>query len=229
MKPIISFCSQCKGRKHHIEKTLLHNLSILENVDGTDFVLLDFDSPDGLEEYILENFQKYLKSGKLKYHKIHNQPYYYQSAVKNLSHNLSTGENMVNVDADNYLSKEYVSKVIDVFKENKNVFIFTITTDPNDFNLYGRIGISRNIFELIKGYDEFFEHWGGEDTDLIRRVKNLSKEMKINIVKLSSKNVGTFEPHERNQRKQFRTEKVNIYESPKKITSRYYGKFGKSK
>lgn len=226
MKPLISFCSQCKGRKIHLEQTLLHNLKLIENYDDIDFVLLDFDSPDGLEEWIhTPIFEKYLKNGKLKYFKEENQPYYYQSAVKNLSHHLSTGKNIVNVDADNFLSDEYIKTIHRHFSENKNTVIFISTENPEHEDLFGRIGISRNVFELIHGYDEIFEWWGGEDHDLLRRVEQLRHEMDLTLIKVNSEICGRTIQHEKSMRRQFRTEKTNTLLSPKKISSRYFGKF----
>jgi hypothetical protein len=223
MKPLISFCSQCKGRKHHLKKTLHHNLSCIEEYDECDFVLLDFDSPDGLEEWVKTNFKDYLESGKLKYHKVENQPHYFQSAVKNLSHHLSTGKNVINIDADNFMSISYVLIAIKEFKKYPNSTIVTETPNKKDYDLFGRIGMSRKIFDLVKGYDECFEHWGGEDHDILRRIHNLSEQMDIHEVGVSAKIAGHAIIHGAIARAEYRTEITTRYLPPNKITSRYYG------
>ena len=50
----VSFCTTCKGRLWQLEQTLPNNLKILD--DYSEIVLLDYQSPDGLKNYIFDNF-----------------------------------------------------------------------------------------------------------------------------------------------------------------------------
>ena len=62
---MISFCITVLNRLHQVKKTLEINLS---NNDPKycEFILIDFNSTDGLKDYIYNNFQNELKSGYLK-------------------------------------------------------------------------------------------------------------------------------------------------------------------
>ena len=50
----LSFCITCMNRFNQISKTLLTNLNDNKN-EKVEFVLVDFNSSDGLKEYILNN------------------------------------------------------------------------------------------------------------------------------------------------------------------------------
>lgn len=209
MKPLISFCSQCKGRTHHLKLTLLNNLQAIARYSNLDYVLLDFDSNDGLLKWIKSDvFKPYFDADILKYFRVNNQPYYLQSAVKNLSHRLSTGINLINVDADNSLSNIYVDSVVDLFANNKHIVVRAQThisdeTDEEDqiyLGAYGRIGMSRDLYDVIHGYDEIFKHWGGEDADLLFRLKNLSKVRDLNIIEIPRHKLGNVIIHNNAER-----------------------------
>lgn len=49
--------------------------------------------------------------------------------------------------------------------------------DRFEGEIHPSLGVSRTVFyKLIRGYDEFFEVWGGEDRDLMRRLMALGLE-----------------------------------------------------
>ena len=56
----ISFCITCMNRLKHLQETLEKN--ILDNflVDEVEFVVLDYNSQDGLEEWIAQSMMKYI-------------------------------------------------------------------------------------------------------------------------------------------------------------------------
>ena len=49
---MISFCTVCKGRLWQLKQTIFHNLNQLES--DCELVLLDYQSPDGLEQHPLD-------------------------------------------------------------------------------------------------------------------------------------------------------------------------------
>ena len=53
----IAFCTTCKNRTQHLEKTLPQNLA--DNADFKDcvFIVLDYDSRDHLLQFLRENHQ----------------------------------------------------------------------------------------------------------------------------------------------------------------------------
>lgn len=57
-------------RLFHLKKTLLKNIKNNITYPHLEFVLLDYNSQDGLEEWVVENCKEYLENGILKYHRI---------------------------------------------------------------------------------------------------------------------------------------------------------------
>ena len=64
----ISYCTTCKGRLWQLKQTLPTNIQST-NAE-IEIVLLDYHSQDGLQEYILKNYQEYLADGRLRYYQL---------------------------------------------------------------------------------------------------------------------------------------------------------------
>ena len=144
----ISFCTTCKGRLWQLRQTIEHNLALLDN--ASDIVLLDYQSPDGLEDYILTKFDYQLQTGKLKYFKMVDDYAYTCSYAKNVVHRLSTGDILFNLDGDNYLHPDLFLELRNL-KENE--WLIPKCSSMLDGS-YGRIGYHRQTFFDICGYDE---------------------------------------------------------------------------
>src|SRR4051794_18097701 len=119
-KPTVSICTVSMNRLHHIQKTLPVNLK--ENDDsGINFILLDYNSNDGLEEYIRYNFYQEIKSGKLVYYRYKQALSFHRSHSKNMAFRLADGDILCNVDADNYAGPSFGKFVQDTFTTQSNV------------------------------------------------------------------------------------------------------------
>src|SRR4051812_49289287 len=87
LKKKLSFCITCKNRFHQISETLPVNLADnATDVDDVEFVLLDFDSRDGLKEWVINNFQSELESGYLKFLFTDAVPNWHAAIAKNTAH-----------------------------------------------------------------------------------------------------------------------------------------------
>ena len=97
----LSFCITCMNRFNQISKTLLTNLNDNKN-EKVEFVLVDFNSSDGLKEYILNNkdFEKYLNTKQLRYFSTKELIHWHASIAKNTAHKLAKGKYVVNLDCD---------------------------------------------------------------------------------------------------------------------------------
>ena len=80
----ISFCITCMNRLKHLQETLEKN--ILDNflVDEVEFVVLDYNSQDGLEEWIAQSMMKYIEMGILVYYRTTEPAYYRRSHSRNM-------------------------------------------------------------------------------------------------------------------------------------------------
>jgi hypothetical protein len=169
----ISFCTVSMNRLHHLIQTLPANITNNKNYPNIEFILLDYNSSDGLESYIKSNFLTYIKDGTLVYYKTFTPQYFHRSHSRNLVFKLASGELICNIDADNFTGKNFAHYINDVFKGEKNIFLTTIDIRGNnhDKDVLGRICIKKQSFLNIKGYDERMANYGFEDYDFINRLE----------------------------------------------------------
>ena len=177
------------NRLYHIKKTLIKNIKNNISYSKVEFVLLDYNSKDGLEDWVYQNCKEYLDSGILKYHKTTDPLYFHMSDAKNLVHNLAKGDILCNLDADNFTNKNFAFYLNFNFRANKNIIMLN-TLSINHFGVSdfgGRIGISKENFIKLNGYDQDFIGWGYEDVDFKHRAFEIGlKPIKIQSYFLKS-------------------------------------------
>ena len=61
----MSFCIVCMNRVHQLKETLLKNINDNGDYDNLEFTILNYNSLDGMDEWLKENMQIYLSSGKI--------------------------------------------------------------------------------------------------------------------------------------------------------------------
>lgn len=174
----VFFCTTCKGRAQHIERTLPRNLA--DNADYPHFkiVLVDYNSGDHLQEYIERNHRAELDSGRLVVYSTREPGPFRMSHAKNLAHRLAIREGadvLVNMDADNWAAPGFARWVAEQFEKGEE-FLWTNAKSVCGRarqGLAGRIVLSRNLFLEVGGYDERFRDWAPEDEDLKLRVRRI--------------------------------------------------------
>ena len=170
------------GRRHHLEQTLLKNIE--DNLPtkagdpSVEFVLVDYNSKDGLREWVENNaaLKPYLENGTLVYARYPDAPYFHHAHAKNIAHRLATGDVVCNVDADNFTGKGFARYLAKEFAGGKHAFVhpsFSLLKGlPIERSgISGRIALLRKDFIALGGYSEtrFKKGWGGEDADFLMR------------------------------------------------------------
>jgi hypothetical protein len=122
----VAFCITCKGRLQHIKQTLLKNLA--DNKDSNAvFILLNYNSNDGLTEYVLENHAAELESGQLVLYTYTPPDKFHMAHAKNMAHRLGIIEGadiLVNLDADNYTGPRFADYIIEKFNTYSHIFLW---------------------------------------------------------------------------------------------------------
>lgn len=127
--------------------------------ENSDIVLLDYHSPDGLEEYILSLFDYELQTGKLKYFKMVEDYAYTSAYAKNVVHKLAGGDFLFNLDGDNFINGNLFDE-IRALKDNE----WLVPKKSKELEgSYGRLGYSRQLFWDVRGYDETIVGMLGDD------------------------------------------------------------------
>ncbi|MEJ5052793.1 glycosyltransferase [Sphingobacterium sp. MYb382] len=168
----LSFCITCKNRINQIKRTLPKNLADNYSMKHKiDFVLIDFDSTDGLQDWLINNFEKEINEGYLKYYWTDQLPEWHLSIAKNTAHILAKGDILVNLDCDNYTGKNGGKFVLEhMLKYGIESIIFHQFSNTFGDGSCGRIAVSRKNFLSIGGYNEDFHPMGYQDIDIIIRL-----------------------------------------------------------
>lgn len=159
--PSVSYCTLAKNRRWQLELTLEANLCYLQG-HSAELVVLDWESTDGLRDWILKRFEPELHKGILKYRHCHSRASFNINIGKNFAHRLGTGRVLFNLDADNFAEGTF-STLRDLSED--------AVLGCKEFlrGTYGRIGMYRTKFMSLGGYDECFLPVGHGDMDLLAR------------------------------------------------------------
>lgn len=170
MSKRISFCTIAMNRTHHIAKTLPINLADNEDFDNCEFVLLDYNSTDGLEDFVRSYLKRYIDNGRLVYFRTDLPQYFRRGHALNSAMRLSSGDIICNIDADNYTGRGFARYIHQVFKNNDSIFL-TPDLEKHGRDVCGRVCLLRKNFLKIGGYDEQIENWGHDDDDIKNRLR----------------------------------------------------------
>ncbi|MEM9024502.1 MAG: sulfotransferase, partial [Bacteroidota bacterium] len=167
--PRISFCIACMGRLSHIQATLKQNLDDNARYARCEFVLLDYNSPDGMEDWVQTNFSEYLEEGRLVYCRTTEPAHFQHAHARNLALQLGSGEILVNVDADNFTGPDFAFYLAEAM-QHRDQFACGITAYRHGFGSFGRVAVWREQFHAVNGYDEGMSGYGYEDDDFYSRL-----------------------------------------------------------
>ena len=177
------------GRLCHLRQTLPSNLETIKDLTGFDFVLVNYNSQDGMDEWVKTNCQPVIQLGILNYYRTIEPKFYHSSHAKNVAHRLGSGDILINLDADNFLSTEYC----DALKQHQEQDLI-LRGGPRS---QGLVSLPKTLFYELGGYDETLVSWGNDDTDLVRRAQAFKN---IALIYLSKKNQTSAIKHSNTER-----------------------------
>lgn len=157
------------NRLAHIKQTLPTNLQ-QNRSPSIQFLILDYSSSDGLEQYLRGNFKDEVNEGSLVYYRYDGATSFNHSHSRNLAFRLASNDIVCNLDADNYAGQDFGRYVQNIFRKNENT---CLTGLLNRFrgDASGKLVVSKRKFLAVNGYDEHFEGYGYEDFDLVNRLQ----------------------------------------------------------
>lgn len=167
----ISFCTTVMNRLYHLKETLPSNLNDCLDETDAEFIILDYNSDDGLNDWMVENFSKFEQ--KVKYFHTTEPQFYNRSHSRNMVFRLANGDIFINLDADNFIGKGFCQFIKSTFKKDINCYICPNPDALSD--TFGKIAFAKEDFYAINGYDESIEDYGFEDIDFKNRIRALGK------------------------------------------------------
>ena len=161
------------NRLMHLRETLPANIDGNKHHPNVEFVVLDYNSRDGMEDWIRSHMYEYIESGLLKYYKTYDPVHFHMSHSRNMAFRLASGNVICLVDADNYTGAGYAEWVDTIFTgHGTNTIITTISKDHmlGNGDTAGRLCFGREVLYRAKGFDESLVGYGVEDLDLANRL-----------------------------------------------------------
>ena len=168
----VSLCITCMNRLFHLKETIEQNIQDNASYPNIEFVLIDYNSQDGLEDYVKANLMPYIDKGILNYYKTKEPRKFHASYAKNLSHALAKGEVICNLDGDNFTGKDFAFYLNYMFNQKGENNIYQFFKRPL-WGTVGRLSFYRDNFFKLGGYDEDLLPIGHEDLDLVNRAREM--------------------------------------------------------
>lgn len=154
------------GRLSDLAKTLPQNLSDNAGYPELEFVILDYNSTDGLGAWIGSEMRHEINSGRLVYVRTDEPTVYSMTHSRNMAFRVATGEVVCNVDADNFTSVGFAARINELAQCRTNGVVF----GKGPRKLRGRLGFWKTDFvNVLGGYDEDIEDYGFDDWDILLR------------------------------------------------------------
>jgi glycosyltransferase involved in cell wall biosynthesis len=167
----------CKGRLHHLQRTLPSFL----NQDGVDYrvIVVDYRCPDGTFDYV-----RNLNHPRLGCIRVEDGAELFSlPRAINIGVNYSRADIIVKVDADQLVEPDWLSTQIENIGpcgivrpavagypvSIGDIYVFHGELSP-EANTYPGYCLTRRSFHAVRGIDEGFEGWGYEDADFCFRV-----------------------------------------------------------
>ena len=168
----ISFCTTCSNRLYQFENTFETNLRLMLEHRDTEWIIFNFNSKDGLDEFMIRKMPAL--PARIIYARALSNPPWHLSVAKNAAHKLASGDLLVSLDCDNY-----ISDAIDVLHEHfvPGTHALHMWSGVGGDGTCGRIAVDRAAFHELGGYDEAFLPVAHQDMDLLKRAR--AKGMKV--------------------------------------------------
>jgi GT2 family glycosyltransferase len=173
-RPSISFCISSRSRLHHLRRTLLQNIDDNADYANLKFVLLDYNSIDGLGDWVRQELGAELAGSRLAYYFTSQPTHFHATHAHHMSVGLAKGKIVCVAHTDNCTGRGFGFYVADHATPDNVLIGCRIDghrLEPH--TLYKR------TFLDVGGMDEASVGWGYDDLDLYNRLKAKGYHLQI--------------------------------------------------
>jgi glycosyltransferase involved in cell wall biosynthesis len=154
------------GRAHDLKQTMLQNIANNISYPNVEFVLLNYNSRDDLDQWVERHLMADIEVGRVVYAKTTEPEFYHMAHSRNVALKLATGDIVCNLDADNWTGPGFAQKLNRLANEQPERAVFTKSRQL----IRGRIAFyKREWSDVLGGYDEDLNGYGFDDMDLMHR------------------------------------------------------------
>lgn len=150
------------NRTEDLKKTMPYRIDAAMRSLPVEFCILDYNSDDGLRDYVDQLAFQLPKKIDLNYYRYTGRDSYHQAHAYNLAIMLGSGEYFCLMGSDTYPIGEYFNYVRRL-AESGHIWM----EEPR---YKGAIACQRDEFVKAGGYDERFEFYGPEDREMAARL-----------------------------------------------------------
>lgn len=165
----ISICTNCMNRLEDLKNTYIQNIEDNLDYSNIEFVLLNYNSTDDIDNWVKENLTGYIERGIVNYYKTVEPKFYSMTHSRNVVFKLAQGDIVNNVDADHFTNKGFATYINLLANNAGKKVIFVKSKQKNR----GRVGLFKKDFLKLGGYDEEIRDYGFDDEDLLYRANGL--------------------------------------------------------
>jgi hypothetical protein len=147
----------------------------LQNKDIDQVVVVDWDSDDGLLEFVDK-----IDDTRVTFVRVENQPFWCLTKAFNLASRFVKYDKIAKIDADVSISRDFFQK----FELRDGTFFagnYELTDAENEMNLNGLVYLNTSDYFRVNGYNEHIETYGWDDCDFYERL--------VEVVKLERKDI----------------------------------------
>lgn len=158
-----------------MSQTLPFNLINSSDYFEKEFVLLDYNSEDGLYNWAKTHLSYWENKGVLRYLRTQLPKHFNAAHAKNIAHKNATGDILCNLDCDNFIMRGFCQYLENIFQINKRIFLSSSQDIFGNDGCCGKIAIKKEHFYSVNGYDEsevLGLGWGWDDVNFRFRAQN---------------------------------------------------------
>ena len=169
----ISLCTTCMDRLFHLEQTYLRNIESSSSFKDVEFVLLDYNSKDGLEDWVKSKLSEHIDSGRVVFAQTKEPKYWVAAHAKYIAHKVASGDILVNLDCDVLIPEGFCEYIDAAFSSGKRIVMSFESEDMYGNNgCAGIVAATKEDFNSVNGYDESIHlGWGYDDMNYQFRVR----------------------------------------------------------
>jgi glycosyltransferase involved in cell wall biosynthesis len=195
-RPLASIIVPCKGRLHHLRRTL-PNMLAQRCEFPYEVIVVDFDCPQGTFDWCRELNVRNLVALKV----VDGAKLFNHSRSRNCGASLGQGAVLAFVDADVRMAPEWLRKATRPICTGSAGLVTVGSGSAKGCQCCGTFAISAELFHTLRGYDEALQGWNSEDLDLYGRAEQRARRARY------GGGLVTSIEHDNSERVRFQTEK----------------------
>lgn len=171
---LASIVVTCKGRLHHLQRTL-PSMLVQRCSFSYEVVIVDFGCPQGTFDW-----GRSLDIRNVAVAKVMNDTNEFQrSRSRNCGARVANGLLLAFVDADIFLDATWLETATQIMREGRIGLCTVADSFRAGWDRGGTCVVSAEVFHAVRGYDEALQGWGSEDADFCTRCAACTSEGKF--------------------------------------------------